>query len=97
VLLADPPVVVLDEATADLPRSRQTALDAALDGVLAGRTALLVAHRLDQAVRADRIVVMAEGRVVQDGPPQALIDVEGPFRTLWTAWIGERTTAADPA
>jgi ATP-binding cassette subfamily C protein len=65
--------------------------------VLAGRTALLVAHRLDQAVRADRIVVMAEGRVVQDGPPQALIDVEGPFRTLWTAWIGERTTAADPA
>jgi ATP-binding cassette subfamily C protein len=96
VLLADPPVVVLDEATADLPRSRQTALDAALDGVLAGRTALLVAHRLDQAVRADRIVVMAEGRVVQDGPPEALIAAEGPFRVLWTAWSGERTAAADP-
>jgi ATP-binding cassette, subfamily C, bacterial len=88
VVLADPPVVVLDEATADLPRSRQTALDAALDGVLAGRTALLVAHRLDQAVRADRVVVMAEGRVVQEGTPAELVAAEGAFRTLWTAWSG---------
>jgi ATP-binding cassette subfamily C protein len=96
VLLADPPVVVLDEATADLPRSRQAALDAALDGVLAGRTALLVAHRLDQAVRADRIVVMAEGRVVQDGPPETLIAADGPFRVLWAAWSGDPVVAVDP-
>ncbi|MBU5422286.1 ABC transporter ATP-binding protein/permease [Cellulomonas hominis] len=86
VLLADPPVVVLDEATADLPRSQRAALDAALDAVLAGRTAVVVAHRLDQAARADRVVVLASGRVVQQGPPQTLRSTKGPFRTLWRAW-----------
>lgn len=91
VLLADPPVLVLDEATADLPRSRQATLDAALDALLAGRTAVVVAHRLDQAVRADRVVVLAAGRVVQDGPPAELIATAGPFRELWTAWTDART------
>lgn len=94
VLLADPPVLVLDEATADLPRSRQAALDAALDALLAGRTAVVVAHRLDQAVRADRVVVLAGGRVVQDGPPADLVAADGPFRELWTAWSGARTAVA---
>ncbi len=93
VVLADPPLVVLDEATADVPRSQQAALDAALDAVLAGRTAIVVAHRLDQAVRADRIVVMAHGRVVQDGTPAQLTVDDGPFRTLWTAWTGSGRTA----
>lgn len=91
VLLADPPVLVLDEATADLPRSQQAALDTAMDALLDGRTAVVVAHRLDQAVRADRVVVLAGGRVVQDGPPTELIAADGPFRELWAAWTGART------
>jgi ATP-binding cassette subfamily C protein len=91
VLLADPPVLVLDEATADLPRSQQAALDTAMDALLAGRTAVVVAHRLDQAVRADRVVVLAAGRVVQDGPPAGLLAADGAFRDLWTAWAGART------
>lgn len=91
VLLADPPVLVLDEATADLPRSQQAALDTAMDSLLAGRTAVVVAHRLDQAVRADRVVVLAAGRVVQDGPPADLLAADGTFRDLWTAWAGART------
>ncbi len=93
VLLADPPVLVLDEATADLPRSQQAALDTAMDALLTGRTAVVVAHRLDQAVRADRVVVLAAGRVVQDGPPAELVVAEGPFRDLWTAWTGAHSVA----
>ncbi|WHP17271.1 ABC transporter ATP-binding protein [Cellulomonas sp. ES6] len=94
VLLADPAVVVLDEATADLPRTRRDALDAALDAVLGGRTAVVVAHRLDQAVRADRVVVLAGGRVVQQGPPAALLATAGPFRTAWDAWSGRTVPGA---
>lgn len=89
--LVGPPVLVLDEATADLPRSQQAALDTAMDSLLAGRTAVVVAHRLDQAVRADRVVVLAAGRVVQDGPPADLLAADGTFRDLWTAWAGART------
>lgn len=88
VLLADPPVVLLDEATADLPRSQQAALDTALDALLAGRTAVVVAHRLDQAVRCDRVVVLESGRVVEQGVPADLLAADGPFRTLWSAWRG---------
>lgn len=102
VLLADPAVVVLDEATADLPRSRRHALDGAMDAVLAGRTALIVAHRLDQATRADRVLVMAAGRLVEQGAPQDLLAGHGEFRALWDAWSGHgeiRTpsASAEPA
>lgn len=85
-LLADPAVVVLDEATADAPRSQQRAVDTALRAVLHQRTGLLVVHRLDQAMLADRIVVMEHGRIVQQGEPEALRSEPGPFRTLWQAW-----------
>lgn len=86
VLLARPDVVVLDEATADTPRSAQQTLDAALDVLVADRTAVIIAHRLDQAVRADRVLVMSHGRIVQDGPPSVLVEEVGPFRELWQAY-----------
>ncbi|TGO05255.1 ABC transporter ATP-binding protein [Serinibacter arcticus] len=86
VLLARPDVVVLDEATADTPRSAQQTLDAALDVLVADRTAVIIAHRLDQAVRADRVLVMSHGRIVQDGPPWVLVEEVGPFRELWQAY-----------
>ena len=65
--LADPPVAVLDEATAEAGSAGARVLEAAADRVLAGRTALVVAHRLTQAPRADRVVVMDAGRIVEAG------------------------------
>lgn len=90
VLTSDPQVVVLDESFAALdPTSRGTLAPAALDA-LRGRTVLLVAHQLDAAERADRVVVMADGEVVEDGPPERLAHAGGAYARLRTAWQGGR-------
>jgi ATP-binding cassette subfamily B protein len=86
VVLADPAVVLLDEATSSLDVPSERAVQRALETVLAGRTALIIAHRLSTVLIADRVLVMAEGRVVEDGTPAALLAGEGEFATLHTAW-----------
>ncbi len=67
LLLKDPSVAILDEATAESGSSNARLLERAADVAIAGRTALIVAHRLSQAARADRIVVMDQGRVIATG------------------------------
>jgi ATP-binding cassette subfamily C protein len=91
LLLADPPVVVLDEATAEAGSSGARLLDEAAERALRGRTALVVAHRLGQAATADRVVVLSEGRVVQNGTHDELRAAEGPYADLWAAWSGSRS------
>ena len=86
VAVVDPAVVVLDEATAEAGSSGARQLDAAAAAVLAGRTSLVVAHRLSQASRADTIVVMAEGAVVEHGSHTELVAAAGRYDTLWRAW-----------
>lgn len=86
LLLADPLVAVLDEATAEAGTGSAQVLDAAAREVLAGRTALVIAHRLSQAVVADRVVVMADGRVVEDGTHDELVRTGGAYAALWEAW-----------
>ncbi|MDT7597912.1 MAG: ATP-binding cassette, subfamily bacterial [Pseudonocardiales bacterium] len=86
-LLADPAVLILDEATSSLDIPSEQAVQAALATVLHGRTALIIAHRLSTVLIADRVLVLADGRVIEDGPPTALIaSADGPFATLHTAW-----------
>ncbi|MGH3906516.1 MAG: ABC transporter ATP-binding protein [Pseudonocardiaceae bacterium] len=85
-LLADPAVLVLDEATSSLDIPSERAVQSALHTVLAGRTALIIAHRLSTVLIADRVLVLADGVVVEDGPPAELIDESGPFATLHSAW-----------
>lgn len=91
LILADPPVAVLDEATADAGSAGARALERAADRALKGRTAILVAHRLTQAVDADRIVVLVAGRVVDIGTHSQLAAREGEYAKLWRAWSGARS------
>ncbi|MFJ3826267.1 ABC transporter ATP-binding protein [Streptomyces nodosus] len=86
VLLLDPDVVVLDEATAEAGSDTAQALDRAALAVTRGRTAVVVAHRLSQAATADLVLVMADGRVVEQGPPEELLSAGGYYERLWTAW-----------
>ncbi|MCW2716900.1 ABC transporter ATP-binding protein [Pseudonocardia sp.] len=86
VVLADPAVVLLDEATSSLDVPSERAVQAALETVLAGRTALIIAHRLSTVLIADRVLVMADGVVVQDGSPEELLGRGGEFADLHAAW-----------
>ncbi|GIM91109.1 ABC transporter ATP-binding protein [Paractinoplanes toevensis] len=86
VVLLDPPVVVLDEATAEAGSAGARDLEQAAAAALAGRTALVVAHRLTQAASADRVIVMEHGRVVESGPHAALIAEGGRYARFWAAW-----------
>ncbi|WP_295624565.1 ABC transporter ATP-binding protein [uncultured Corynebacterium sp.] len=86
VLLSDPPVIVLDEATAEAGSAGADSLAEAADVVTRDRTALIVAHRLDQAAAADRVVVMADGRIVESGPHSDLVAAGGRYAALWGAW-----------
>jgi ATP-binding cassette, subfamily B, bacterial len=84
--LADPAVLILDEATSSLDVPSERAVQRALRTILAGRTALIIAHRLSTVEIADRVLVMEAGRIVEDGTPEELVGGEGRFAGLHRAW-----------
>ena len=82
-LLKDAPILLLDEATSALDsESEETIIREALDRLMRGRTVIAVAHRLSTLRGFDRIVVLREGKIVQDGPPGDLMVIDGPYRRL---------------
>ncbi|MFD3608862.1 ABC transporter ATP-binding protein [Streptomyces atroolivaceus] len=85
-LLADPAVLILDEATSSLDVPGERAVQRAMDTVLHGRTAVVIAHRLSTVEIADRVLVMEHGRIVEDGTPAELIGGTGRFAGLHRAW-----------
>ncbi|WNI22353.1 ABC transporter ATP-binding protein [Streptomyces sp. ITFR-16] len=85
-LLADPAVLILDEATSSLDIPGERAVQRAMDTVLHGRTAVVIAHRLSTVEIADRVLVMEHGRIVEDGAPADLIGGTGRFAGLHRAW-----------
>lgn len=85
LLVRDVQVVVLDEATARMDPATEALVVQAAEHLLAGRTGVLVAHRLSTTARADRVVVLDAGRVVQQGPRRSLARADGPFRDLLRA------------
>ena len=89
-LLADPPIIILDEATAEAGSSGAAVLDRAAAEVVTGRTALVVAHRLSQVAMADEVAVMDGGRIVEVGPPEQLRCGDGRFAQLWQMWSNQR-------
>lgn len=85
-LLADPGVLILDEATSSLDVPGEKAVQHAMHTVLNGRTAVIIAHRLSTVEIADRVLVMRDGHIVEDGTPDQLIAEEGHFAGLHQAW-----------
>jgi ATP-binding cassette subfamily B protein len=84
--MADPAVLILDEATASLDIPAERAVQRALRTVLRGRTAVIIAHRLSTVAIADRVLVMEQGRIVEDGDPAELIEGSGAYASLHAAW-----------
>jgi putative ABC transport system ATP-binding protein len=93
--LANPDVLILDEATSSVDALTEVRLSRALDALATGRTSIAIAHRLSTAARADRVVVLDGGRVVEDGPHQELLTSEGRYREMYEAWV-VATTAESP-
>ncbi|HEY1466404.1 MAG TPA: ABC transporter ATP-binding protein [Acidimicrobiales bacterium] len=90
--LTRPRVLVLDEATSNLDLQSETMIEAALDVLLENRTAILIAHRLSTAMRADRIVVVDEGRVIEEGSHAELVARGGRYAEMYATWISQVDT-----
>jgi ATP-binding cassette subfamily B protein len=90
--LAHPRVLVLDEATSNLDLQSETKIEAALDVLLENRTAILIAHRLSTAMRADRIVVVDDGRIVEVGSHDELVARGGRYAEMYATWVRHTET-----
>ena len=86
VALGDPAVIVLDEATSSLDPATEAAVERALAAVAAGRTVVTIAHRLSTAERADRVVVMEQGRAVEVASHDELVEQGERYAKLWASW-----------
>jgi len=95
LLLKEPDIVILDEATAHLDSESEAAIQKALESALAGRTSIVIAHRLSTILKADQILVVQEGRIVQRGTHAELAEQAGIYSELYQRQFA--ATAAEPA
>jgi ATP-binding cassette subfamily B protein len=95
MLLKDPAIVILDEATSHLDSESEHAIQLALADALTGRTALVIAHRLSTIVAADRILVVDEGRIVEEGRHAELMRAGGLYADLYRTQL-DRTDDEPP-
>jgi len=91
--LVDPDILLLDEATAALDLATEAAVTEATERLTARRTTMVVAHRLTTAARADRIMVVDGGRIVESGTHDDLLAAHGAYASLWAAFTGEELAA----
>jgi ATP-binding cassette subfamily B protein len=97
--LVDPEILLLDEATSNLDLATEARVSAAMGVVAKGRTTILIAHRLQTAQRADRVVVMEDGRVVEDGTHDDLLALGGVYAQMWLAFAlgGDAEAEIEPS
>ncbi|SHH46222.1 ABC transporter ATP-binding protein [Halobaculum gomorrense] len=95
-LLNDPEIIVLDEATSDVDTETEELIQRSLRRLIADRTAFVIAHRLSTIRDADRVVVMEEGRIIEQGSHDELVDADGDYADLWARQAGEDEDADEP-
>jgi ATP-binding cassette subfamily B multidrug efflux pump len=88
VILKDAPILVLDEATSALDSETEAAIQDSLEGLMQGRTVIAIAHRLSTIAALDRLIVLEDGRIVEEGPHDALLAKGGAYARLWARQSG---------
>jgi putative ABC transport system ATP-binding protein len=90
--LINPSILILDEATSSVDASTEVRLTRALDRLSKGRTTISIAHRLSTAARADRVLVLDSGLIVQDGSHAQLVDQPGLYSEMYKSWESSHNT-----
>mgnify|MGYP003309648622 CR=1 FL=1 len=88
-ILKDAPVLILDEATAAVDNETEAALQRSIQRISQGRTAIVIAHRLSTVRHANRILVLENGAVVEDGTHDELVEIGGVYARLWSVQTGD--------
>jgi subfamily B ATP-binding cassette protein MsbA len=96
-ILKDPAVLILDEATSNLDTESERLIEDAMSRLLVGRTTLIIAHRLSTVRRADRLVVLDRGRIVEEGTHTQLLDRRGLYARLYERQFRDLRVRAEPA
>src|SRR5262249_27385714 len=96
VLLQDPAILILDEATASVDPLTEAQIQEGLDEVMRGRTGILLAHRLSTIVGADRIIVMDQGRIVEEGDHADLLRQGGHYALLYNTYFRSQAIDYEP-
>ena len=92
--LADPPILILDEATSSLDPGTEALIEVTIRRLLAGRTSIVVAHRLSTAEQADRVLVVEGGKIIEDGHHDDLVGQDGHYAALYATWTRASTEVA---
>ncbi|MFQ7103472.1 MAG: ABC transporter ATP-binding protein, partial [Anaerovoracaceae bacterium] len=94
-MLKDAPIVILDEATAYTDPENEAVIQMSVAGLVAGKTLIVIAHRLSTIADADRIFVIADGRVAEEGTHESLLAKRGIYSSMWEAHVSVRDTAEE--
>ena len=92
-VLKDPPILVLDEATSSVDNETEAAIQRSLEKLIIGRTTIIIAHRLSTIRNADRIFLLENGQIIEQGRHDELVDLQGQYSLLWRVQTGERIIA----